>query len=575
MEAFIVPQIQPQATPAPNANSINQVSDESSFAPTLNNAISAQNSKNIKNPNQKNPADSNNHSVNRRNTDTDGVATESGMSIGTNDDNLELTYALHSEFIIDHMDEKGLQLGIEISSAPVENNLSLSKHISGNVEELIDTTPEVKNLTSQLGQHLEGFANVNVTKTDIDVQKTQVFAPLERLNISETKGGKNDLQSPTYIDTQSPTYASQSITILPENTSTPKRLSSLINGNSHRAELVEQNPKSANDGIKATISLSTQPKYTISNSHKLSFLQNEDSLTFSQIREGRPHVIMQRVGSPIAEPVMGDTLSATPTLSTEKILSEITQIPTNNQNTSLRNENPKLRQDIAGQFIDKSISRQSVISDQLSGQQQFEPDNEQQNQNQFNTSAKTGDIAGQNTISQLPGAQTVDKTIFSVAEHLKPGLPIFNQHFSEDNVLNQVMQRLRLSQNLLDSKLVMKLHPAELGELKINVQLREGSINASILAQNQQVQEILEKNLPRLKEMMEQQGLTVDEIVINLDSDLESQYNLFEDHLANDENSSSPRKTKNSQENFTVDNDSEEFVEVENNESDLVVNVKV
>jgi flagellar hook-length control protein FliK len=58
----------------------------------------------------------------------------------------------------------------------------------------------------------------------------------------------------------------------------------------------------------------------------------------------------------------------------------------------------------------------------------------------------------------------------------------------------------------------MKLHPAELGDLKIDVQLKDGSINANILAQSQQVQEILEKNMPRLKALMEEQGLVVSDI---------------------------------------------------------------
>ena len=113
-----------------------------------------------------------------------------------------------------------------------------------------------------------------------------------------------------------------------------------------------------------------------------------------------------------------------------------------------------------------------------------------------------------------------------------------------------------------DTKLVMKLHPAELGDLKIDIQLKGGTINANILAQSQQVQHILEKNMPRLKALMEEQGLVVNEIAVNLDTDVSDNRNMFEDHLAQDNQSFSKHKGASSSARFTLQHEEVDEAEI-------------
>jgi flagellar hook-length control protein FliK len=65
----------------------------------------------------------------------------------------------------------------------------------------------------------------------------------------------------------------------------------------------------------------------------------------------------------------------------------------------------------------------------------------------------------------------------------------------------------------------LKLHPAELGELKISLVVKEDSLKANIYAQTRQAQEIIEKHLPRLKTILEEQGLVVEDLLVTLESD--------------------------------------------------------
>ena len=91
--------------------------------------------------------------------------------------------------------------------------------------------------------------------------------------------------------------------------------------------------------------------------------------------------------------------------------------------------------------------------------------------------------------------------------------------------------------------MVVKLYPEELGELKIDVQMKAGAIKANIVTQNEQVQQVLEKYIPKLKSLMEQQGLTVDDIQVTNTSDHSSGHNLFQEDFADSNDFSSQGKS--------------------------------
>ena len=103
---------------------------------------------------------------------------------------------------------------------------------------------------------------------------------------------------------------------------------------------------------------------------------------------------------------------------------------------------------------------------------------------------------------------------------------------AEDNVIQQVAERFQINNRANDIKLNLKLHPEELGELKIDLTLKEGSIKGNIVAQSQQIQEIIEKNMIKLRSILEDQGFTVEEIVVTSESDSLADFDLFEQHLS-------------------------------------------
>ncbi|WP_170232779.1 flagellar hook-length control protein FliK [Trichloromonas acetexigens] len=88
----------------------------------------------------------------------------------------------------------------------------------------------------------------------------------------------------------------------------------------------------------------------------------------------------------------------------------------------------------------------------------------------------------------------------------------------EEQVYQQVASRLTLVDGERHSRMTMRLYPEELGQVKLELTVEGDRVRVQMHAQNQQVQEVLEKYLPRLRESFEQQGLKLEEAQVTYDS---------------------------------------------------------
>ncbi|AJF07594.1 flagellar hook-length control protein FliK [Geoalkalibacter subterraneus] len=88
----------------------------------------------------------------------------------------------------------------------------------------------------------------------------------------------------------------------------------------------------------------------------------------------------------------------------------------------------------------------------------------------------------------------------------------------ENQLLDQVARSINLQANGDRSQMTLRLHPEELGELRLELVMEKGGIKAHIHAQTAQVQEVLERHMPRLREAFAQQGLQLDDVEVSLDS---------------------------------------------------------
>ena len=87
-----------------------------------------------------------------------------------------------------------------------------------------------------------------------------------------------------------------------------------------------------------------------------------------------------------------------------------------------------------------------------------------------------------------------------------------------EQVYQQVASRLTLVDGERHSRMTMRLYPEELGQVKLELTVEGDRVRVQMHAQNQQVQEVLEKYLPRLRESFERQGLKLEEAQVTYDS---------------------------------------------------------
>ena len=97
------------------------------------------------------------------------------------------------------------------------------------------------------------------------------------------------------------------------------------------------------------------------------------------------------------------------------------------------------------------------------------------------------------------------------------------QQVAESQIFDQVVTHLSGSVNGQSGKMVLRLQPAELGSLKLELTIEGDKIRANLHAQTQQVQEVLERNLPQLRSALAEQGLKIDQFQVTSDKDSDQQ----------------------------------------------------
>ncbi len=115
--------------------------------------------------------------------------------------------------------------------------------------------------------------------------------------------------------------------------------------------------------------------------------------------------------------------------------------------------------------------------------------------------------------SSLPTAPPTPATHAQPVLTLPSGLEV-----PEQAVLEQVVGHLQLRTSNGPQRLTLRLNPEELGEVRLELIVEKETVRAHLQAQTQQVQEVLEKHLHRLRESFEQQGLKLQEFQVSVDS---------------------------------------------------------
>lgn len=162
---------------------------------------------------------------------------------------------------------------------------------------------------------------------------------------------------------------------------------------------------------------------------------------------------------------------------------------------------------------------------------------------------------GSNAGEQMNFAQTVVENIKEAAQSSHTAEVGYTADMNE--IYSQVSENLKLNMSEDVTEMEINLHPASLGNVKIQVAARDGMITANFVTQNEQVKAALEAQIVELKDNMNEQGIRVESIEITLAS------HAFEENLSKEGDSSASEgetKKKRRQINLNEIEDSDDII---------------
>ena len=196
-----------------------------------------------------------------------------------------------------------------------------------------------------------------------------------------------------------------------------------------------------------------------------------------------------------------------------------------------------VRHDVNQQFYDAKTHPQIPVSDASNSATNQQDGNLTQQGSGFNQPSPLMSHAEGNNIFTLPVDAVSDPTSLQTTESAKTTTLPSGTVVQDQQVLQQLVERFQVNRRQLESKIQLKLHPAELGGMEINLTVKEGSIRANVIAQSQHVQEILERNIAKLRSTLEQQGFNIEEISITTEAETVGSFDLFDQQLPNKDTS--------------------------------------
>lgn len=120
---------------------------------------------------------------------------------------------------------------------------------------------------------------------------------------------------------------------------------------------------------------------------------------------------------------------------------------------------------------------------------------------------KAGETAGANAAhgTKAEAAHAAAQT--QAAETAKPNA----------KVMNQIVEKASILQFPNSTQTKISLNPKELGNVDIKLTMHDATVTASIVVENHAVKQVVEQNLDQLKDVLRQQGITVDKMQVSVD----------------------------------------------------------
>lgn len=187
-------------------------------------------------------------------------------------------------------------------------------------------------------------------------------------------------------------------------------------------------------------------------------------------------------------------------------------------NASNQDSKQSLRQEAAENITAKPKTENIQVPVETTASNNMQQGTSQQNsQQQTLNSNQTQGI--ENLVQTTNTAETnIAKAFNNVMQKLNTG-----KNIDSMEVIKQIVEKFKVSSNEKVSEIKVTLNPEYLGDVTLKVASSQGIVTAQFTAQNDKVKEIIESNFDKLREMLNEQGIEVSQLSVNVGTDESSQ----------------------------------------------------
>ena len=118
------------------------------------------------------------------------------------------------------------------------------------------------------------------------------------------------------------------------------------------------------------------------------------------------------------------------------------------------------------------------------------------------------------------------------------------QSAETQDIMNQIMDHMRINLKADMQEMQLQLHPASLGTLNVQVAAKDGMITAQFTTQNEAVRAVIETQLIQLKQQFEEQGIKVDAVEVTVANHEYGQQFSQENEAAREQEGKSAKGTR-------------------------------
>ena len=154
----------------------------------------------------------------------------------------------------------------------------------------------------------------------------------------------------------------------------------------------------------------------------------------------------------------------------------------------------------------RSVSETESLSDVLAAKVTAQGSSK----NEESTGEHTGEHTGEQNHNTQSYGGVADSIIQSMKDSFADIVTEDTSRVSEADIVNQVIDQIKLSSGRELTSIEVMLNPERLGSVHVTVTAKNGILSAQIAAQNEQVKTALENQVTALKENFQNQGIKVE-----------------------------------------------------------------